>query len=103
MKNKQSQVIELLTANGWLPDGHTMPNTYKIITIASYPLAGGLVQSGGHPRFVKDAWKVSAGKRIVYFYKPDKEKPYYKWDGVGFGTKDLQGIEDWLKVNEGGE
>lgn len=92
--DNQTKVIELLTTSGWLPNGYTSERSYKMITTESYPLAGALVHSGGHPRFMKGDWKVSVGKRIVYFYKPDKDTPYHKWIGVNYATKDLRAIEE---------
>ena len=96
-KDEANKVIELLKAQDWAEAGYTHQRNYRIITANSYPLAGAEIKSGGHPRFTKGDWRVSVGKRITYFFKPDKSKPYYQWAGCQFKTSDLCGITDFLK------
>ena|SRR5689334_19041274 len=62
--------IEILVENGFIPDGHTQAETFKIITAKSYPLAGALITLGGRLRFYNSAHnlKATVGKRTVCLY-----------------------------------
>ena len=90
--DNQKRVIATLLENNWYDDGLTAARQYKIITQDSYPLAGGTIKQGGKPRMKKCDWKVSVGKRTTYFYRREKGKPYYEWEGKGFPTKNIDDI-----------
>ena len=62
-------VINHLLAHGYIEDGRTQEDTFKIITQASYPLPGRIVTMGGRLRFKNGDKRVTVGKRIVCFYE----------------------------------
>lgn len=64
------KAIEILIENGFIPDGRTQSETFKIITSKSYPLAGALVTLGGRLRFSNSAHnlKATVGKRTICLY-----------------------------------
>lgn len=68
--SSMDRAIEILVENGFVPDGRTQSETFKIITSRSYPLAGALVTLGGRLRFSHSTHnlKVTVGKRTVCFY-----------------------------------
>lgn len=91
------KAIELITRYSWQEAGQSRSEAYKVITVKSYPLAGGIVNLGGRPRFRNGEWMVTVGKQTTYFYKPDRGKDMAYWDSARFRTKDLLGIEGYLR------
>jgi hypothetical protein len=104
-------VIMLILSYGFVDDGNTMIETYKIITQNSYPLPGAIVTAGGRKRFKNGEWKVTIGKFTTYFYKipenPDTVKGQGRlagkavmtgrdWITFRFRTKDMKEIENKL-------
>ena len=107
MADNLGKVLDLLHEAGWEPDGETEHKQFKIITQASYPLAGAVIQLGGRLRFHKpnsDRY-VTVGKRTVYFYRKGAirlQKEYGRLfprhvpeiiDGKRFKAADTEGIK----------
>lgn len=94
----QAKLIKFLIDSGWVAEGYTRSETYKIITQNSYPLAGGIVTIGGKPRFIKDGWWVAVGVRTTVIYKkPDKPETM---KGTGrLAGRDVYTFKDWETYN----
>lgn len=97
-EENQTFIIELLQSYGWKDDGTTFSQTYKVITHQSYPLAGGIVTTGGKPRLVSPngTMKVGVGKNTTYFYVPEPGKEYWQWQGWSFKTRDREAIQQFV-------
>jgi hypothetical protein len=96
--NNQDDIIKYLLDIGWVEDGVSSSNSYKIITQNSYPLAGAIINVGNRPRFKKGDWKVTVGKSTTYFYKPEVNKDRNLWDGFHFNNSSIEDIK--LKASE---
>lgn len=94
----QTELIRHLIENGWSAEGFTRSETYKIITKDSYPLAGGIVTTGGKPRFIKDGWWVAVGVRTTVIYKKPDEPETMKGAGRLAG-KEIYTFKDWESYN----
>ncbi len=70
------KVIEILLVAGYVPDGVTHGETYRIVTQASYPSVGAEISTGGRKRFVLPGTtkRATVGKRIVCFYESVNEQ-----------------------------
>jgi hypothetical protein len=70
---KMDEVIKLLLSAGYMADGVTLSESYKVITANSYPLAGSIVTTGGRKRFSlpNTNKRVTVGKRVVCFYEKE--------------------------------
>lgn len=110
--SNQDRVIEMLVRRGFAADGETFSQAYKIVTQQSYPLAGGLVTTGGKPRFRKGKWKVGVGKITTTIYrKPDHPETvtgqgrmagrrlmtFRDWETYNIPTKEVELIRDKLQ------
>lgn len=64
------EAVRAVTAAGYVPDGTTASTFGKVITAASYPLAGKLVTMGGRMRFRLPGTeeRVTIGPRTTCFY-----------------------------------
>ena len=105
----QDKVIETLKQMGWEPAGNSAVQSYKLITAVSYPLAGAIVTTGGNPKFKKDRWNISVGKRTTTIYrKPDKPEvvqhvglrkdySFRDWETYNIPTKNLSDIIEKIK------
>ena len=111
-KKDQVELIEYLVANGWEDDGQTHSERYRIITKASYPLAGAEVTTGGKPRFRKGDWKIGVGANTTVIYRRPKNPEtitgvgriagrrvltFRDWDMFSFNTKNQNSIKVKLK------
>ncbi len=70
------EIIELLTAAGFVADGKTAIETVRVPTVKA-PIgnrgkSGGVLRTfGGRLRFVRsDGLKVTVGERSIYFWRP---------------------------------
>lgn len=88
------EVIKLLIDNGYVFDGRTMSDTFRIITTSSYPFAGREVTVGGRTRLhlPETNQYVTVGKQVVCFYI--KDKAAYNWKNLY--TKNIEEIKDYL-------
>lgn len=72
------KVIEILTENGWQPDGATKTETVRIPTTEAPLTCGGkgggkLATFGGRQRFRRGLWFCTVGPRTVNFYTRDRQ------------------------------
>lgn len=113
-KKDQAELIGYLVKNGWEDDGQTHSERYRLITKASYPLAGAEVTTGGKPRFRKGDWKIGVGSNTTVIYrKPENPErvathrgkvfTFQDWDMYSFNTRDQDQIKAKLEVIDGKE
>ena len=94
----QDRVIKMLVRRGFITDGMTRSETYKIVTQSSYPLAGGLVTTGGKPRFKKGKWKVGVGKVTTVIYRRPEKPDTVTGTGRMAGRR-VMTFKDWEMYN----
>lgn len=91
-----SKVINLLSEKGFCASGKTRAESVKFVTVNSYPFAGKVATFGGRERFElpETDWKVTVGKRTVYFYQSGKGAAA---GGQQFQTRDLEEITNFVE------
>lgn len=77
-------------AAGYSEDGETAKTVARVVTAASYPLAGAEIRSGGRRRLALPGRieRVTIGKITTNFYRSDTEREGF----TQFRTKDTDGI-----------
>lgn len=95
-------VLTMLSAHGFAPDGFTDTQTVRIPTVRA-PVFGGiggeLATFGGRKRFKRDDLKVTVGKRTTYFYRVKNKRLDLDF-GKSFKTKNVEAIHMFLESQQ---
>ena len=96
MQEHLNEVVDLLTKHKWQPDGVTFSGAYR----TGFNGYGQVIHYGGKARFksLDNIWKVSVGKKITYFYRPNKGPLPISRGGGGVGI-DLNAFDNWSKAS----
>jgi hypothetical protein len=63
-------LVRALLVAGWRENGHQQTQSFRIVTRASYPLAGAEIKSGGRQRWIgPDNRRCTIGARTVCFFE----------------------------------
>jgi hypothetical protein len=96
MQEHLDDVINVLTKHEWQPDGVTFSGAYR----TGFNGYGQEIHYGGKARFKSpdNLWKVSVGKKITFFYRPNKGPLPISRGGGGVGI-DLNTFDNWSKAS----